>query len=105
MDGVELTHSVEVQTVCIMVHVRQQLHFSSAICLDLAMPTNGVISYSADTTPRLEGTVATHSCDVGYELSGGTERTCQSDRTWSGGVITCIGMCLVNSYSSKCRGR
>ena len=48
-----------------------------------------MISYSPDTTPRLEGTVATHSCDVGYELSGGTERTCQSDRTWSGGVITC----------------
>ena len=36
--------------------------------------------------------MATHSCDVGYELSGGTERTCQSDGTWSGGVITCIGM-------------
>ena len=35
--------------------------------------------------------MATHSCDVGYGLSGGTERTCQSDRTWSGGNITCEG--------------
>ena len=33
--------------------------------------------------------MATHSCDVGYGLSGGSMRTCQSDRTWSGGEITC----------------
>ena len=62
----------------------------TATCPDLYL-TNGMISYSPDTTPRLEGTVATHSCDVGYILSGGTERTCQSDRTWSGGNITCEG--------------
>ena len=62
----------------------------TAICPDLDL-ANGVISYSPDTTPRLEGTVATHSCDVGYGLSGVTERTCQSDRTWSGESITCEG--------------
>ena len=33
--------------------------------------------------------MATHSCDVGYGLFGGSVRTCQSDRTWSGGEITC----------------
>ena len=65
----------------------------TAICPDLTL-ANGVISYSPDTTHRLEGTMATHSCDVGYGLSGGTERTCQSDRTWSGGIITCEGIIL-----------
>ena len=50
-----------------------------------------MISYSPDTTPRLEGTVATHSCDGGYGLSVEDDRTCQSDRTWSGGNVTCGG--------------
>ena len=63
---------------------------STATCPDLDLP-KGEISYSPDTTPRLEGTVAAHSCDVGYILSGGANRTCQSDRTWSGGSITCEG--------------
>ena len=40
--------------------------------------------------------MATHSCDVGYGLSGGTERTCQSDRTWSGEIITCKGASTIN---------
>ena len=62
----------------------------AAICSNLTV-LNGVINYSPDTTHRLEGTSATHSCDVGYGLSGEAERTCQSDRTWSGGKITCEG--------------
>ena len=66
------------------------LHCSStATCFDLPTLTNGMISYSSSTAPRLAGTAATHSCDVGYELSGGSVRTCQSDRTWSGVEITC----------------
>ena len=69
-------------------------HFPSVICTDLTL-TNGVINYIPNTTPILEGAVATHSCDERYELSGRTERTCQSDRTWSGGVTTCIGMLTV----------
>ena len=58
-----------------------------------------MISHSPDTTPRLEGTVATHSCVVGYALSGGSVRTCQSDRTWSGGNITCEGIYKFDDYT------
>ena len=66
------------------------LHCSyTAVCPDLPTLTNGVINYSPSTTLKLQGNVATHSCDVGYGLSGGSVRTCRSDRTWSGGVITC----------------
>ncbi|XP_064386156.1 uncharacterized protein LOC135334774 isoform X2 [Halichondria panicea] len=61
----------------------------TALCDDLIVLANGVISYSPATTPRLEGAMATHSCTEGYGLSGGMERTCQSDRTWSGVIITC----------------
>ena len=73
----------------------------TAICPDLTL-TNGVISFSPDTTPRLEGTVATHSCDVGHGLSGGTERTCQSNRTWSEGNIICkgIGIAMLRNCNS-----
>ncbi|XP_064386052.1 sushi, von Willebrand factor type A, EGF and pentraxin domain-containing protein 1-like [Halichondria panicea] len=60
-----------------------------AICNSLIL-AHGVISYSSSTTPRLEGTVAIHSCDEGYGLShNGRIRTCQPDRTWSGEDITC----------------
>ena len=82
---------VEVQAVRMHGTHKGIVPFFSVTCSDLTVPTNGVINYHPDTTPRLEGTVATQSCDDGYEPLGGTERTCQSDRTWSGGVITCIG--------------
>ena len=68
-------------------------HFQcdAAICDSLTLD-HGVISYSSSTTPRLEGTVATHSCDEGYGLSPSVRaRTCQPDRTWSGENITCHG--------------
>ena len=90
MDGVEVTQSVEVQAVSMVCDNTHLWLHSVAICPDLTVPANGVISYSPDRTPRLEGTVATHSCLDGYRVSGGTERTCQSDRTWSGGDITCL---------------
>ncbi len=37
--------------------------------------------------------MTTHSCDGGYGLSGEMERTCQSDRAWSGVIITCHQQC------------
>ena len=81
-----VSHSYErVNTVC-----NKCKYAITATCPNLTL-TNGMISYNPDTIPRLEGTVATHSCDVGYGLSGGSVRTCQSDRIWSGGSITCEG--------------
>ena len=61
----------------------------AAICDSITL-AYGVISYSPSTTPRLEGSVATHSCDKGYGLSLSVRtRTCQPNRTWSGEEITC----------------
>ena len=65
------------------------LSIYTATCTDLTPPNNGVITYNPTRSPRLQGTTATHNCNTGYKLSGGTVRTCQSDRAWSGGSITC----------------
>ena len=61
----------------------------TATCTDLPTLSNGVIVYSTPSSPRPQGTTAIYSCNTGYELSGGMFRTCQSDRAWSGGSITC----------------
>ena len=62
-----------------------------AICTDLTDPDDGMITYTMDPTNggRLEGTMATHSCDAGFMLSGGSQRNCQANRVWTGGLITC----------------
>ena len=93
VSGMELLQIVQVKTVNTLIQKNKILLSGTALCPDLTL-TNGVISYGPDTTPRLEGTVATHSCVDGYILSGGTERTCQSDRTWSRRNITCEGIIL-----------
>ena len=65
------------------------LYFFTAICDILTVPDNGVISYSPDTTPRLDGAVATYSCDEGYRVSSGPDRDCGTSGEWSGMSITC----------------
>ena len=61
----------------------------TVLCNLLTVPTNGSISYSNDT--RDLGTVATYSCDPGYEVMGDMTRTCDSADTWSGTDTTCEG--------------
>ena len=64
----------------------------TGICSEVLSLTDGVIAYNPNTTPRVEGTTATHVCNTGFELSGGPVRTCQaSNGMWSGQVITCAG--------------
>ena len=55
-----------------------------AMCDDLTNITNGVITYSPASSPRLETTTATYSCSMGLDLFGAETRTCQNERTWSG---------------------
>ncbi|XP_064386185.1 CUB and sushi domain-containing protein 1-like isoform X2 [Halichondria panicea] len=62
----------------------------SPVCLSLPTLTNGVISYSDES--RSDDTVATHTCNTGYTLSGGTTRTCGSG-VWSGSPPTCQSDC------------
>ncbi len=54
-----------------------------------------MVSYSPTSFPRLEGTVATQSCEEGHGLVGGPDRTCGASGTWSGSVITCHGKLIL----------
>ncbi len=89
VDGaLEMALSVLVRGMSAFVLIVLIIRPPTAICPSLTL-MNGVISYSSDTTPILEGVVATHSCVTGYKLSSEPDRVCQSNRAWSGGVITC----------------
>ena len=63
----------------------------AVVCPSLSL-INGTISYSDPTLGV--GSVATHSCDTGYTLNGGSTRTCQSGGIWSGSAPTCEGEVL-----------
>ena len=63
-------------------------------CGNLTNPTNGQVSTSTGRTTF--GQTATYSCDLGYNLVGGTQRTCQVTGVWSGSVPTCQGMLLLD---------
>ena len=61
-----------------------------ALCENITL-TNGWVTYDPTSYPRLERTTATHNCNGNSVLSGGSQRICQSNRTWSGDIITCKG--------------
>ena len=50
-------------------------------CHNLLTPTNG--SLTCSNVNKINST-CNYSCDVGYELIGSSQRTCQSNRFWSG---------------------
>ena len=62
-------------------------------CSSLTNPDNGIINCSLgdDGVPSYEDTCS-FTCNTGYELTGSTERTCQSDGSWSGSPVSCIIM-------------
>ena len=62
-------------------------------CPSLTNPNNGMINCSLgdDGVPSYEDTCS-FTCNTGYELTGSTERTCQSDGSWSGSPVSCIIM-------------
>ncbi|XP_078589324.1 complement receptor type 2-like [Branchiostoma floridae x Branchiostoma japonicum] len=55
-------------------------------CPILSAPDNGSLSTGA-TSYQI---VVTFTCNLGYERVGAASSTCQSDRTWSDPVATCI---------------
>ena len=98
VDGVMLVPLLRVEVCCLRTCVILILYVITATCSDLPVPTNGLISYSPDTSPILEGAMATYVCMTGYRPSSGPDRVCQSDRTWSGGVITCQSeLCYIDA--------
>ena len=70
----------------------------AVVCPSLTLD-NGVISYS-DLTLSV-GSVAMHTCNHGYSLSGDATRNCTTKAfsgVWSGSKLTC--QCVFNSLSS-----
>ncbi|XP_052811571.1 neurogenic locus notch homolog protein 1-like [Mya arenaria] len=57
-------------------------------CGALASPQNGAVTY----TSTIQDSVATYSCNAGYQIDGSTTRTCSAvtPRGWSGAAPTCI---------------
>lgn len=74
-----------------------------ATCPSLPSLNNGNIAYSdpiqsGDVYPFV--TVANHTCDSGFQLTGGDElRVCLSDGTWSGDAPTCLLMSKLASLT------
>ena len=62
-------------------------------CPSLHNPSNGIINCSLgdDGVVSYEDTCS-FTCNIGYELTGSTERTCQSNSSWSGSPVSCIIM-------------
>ena len=64
------------------------LHTNVAVmCPTLMNPLNGRVSYSSTEY----SSVATYTCDLGYEVFGPLARTCQANEVWSGSETTCQG--------------
>ena len=60
---------------------------SAKNCGELALDDGSVV-YSSGTTYN---SVATYSCDEGYELVGDTTRQCGADGQWTGAKPQCTG--------------
>ena len=59
-------------------------------CGDPGTPVNGRRLISGYT----EGHAVNYTCNVGYELSGVTTRTCLPNGAWSANLPTCLGECF-----------
>ena len=73
------------------------LIYPAVSCTDLPSINNGVITYSPTTSSRLEGAVATYSCDTGYTVVGDGMRICVdggSGGDWNGMEPICTGKLL-----------
>ena len=57
-------------------------------CGSLTIPDNGTVSHTGGTT---FGQTATYSCNIGYNLVGDSNRSCQAEGSWSGSAPTCEG--------------
>ncbi|WAR08636.1 SE6L2-like protein, partial [Mya arenaria] len=57
-------------------------------CGTLTGPQNGAVTF----TDTMQDSVATYSCNAGYQIDGSKTRTCSAvtPRGWSGTAPTCI---------------
>ena len=66
--------------------------FTAVSCPHLERPDNGDVSYTSRTVCQ---SVASFSCDSGYQISGPSLLTCRADGTWSGRPPTCRRMLAI----------
>ncbi len=65
------------------VHIHTSLSSFTAQCPELPPILNGAIRYGPDFTPDFDfGTLATHSCDLGFRRVGVEIRVCLISMTW-----------------------
>ena len=60
-------------------------------CGTLTNPANGQVTHTGGTT---FGQTATYSCNIGYNMVGGSTRTCLATGVWYGSAPICQGMLL-----------
>ena len=87
------------------------IFYADITCSRLTDPSNGVITYTTDTTAPFDyQTTATYSCDNGFRLSavGNTIRNCVGSNAgpgeWSGAAPICEGIstgCLCSHYNTS----
>ena len=59
--------------------------YAAPLCPDLVNPTDGSVQYTT-LTP---GSVATYTCNDGYQAVGEVTRTCETNGTWTGDSPVC----------------
>ena len=74
------------------------LMFPSAVdCPPLMNPTGGSVSVSG----LRQGSTATYSCNVGYDLMGDSSRTCGGTGMWTGSEPVCQRESLLSHFQNR----
>ena len=102
-------HVVYVIAVMELLILSIQANIQSHLCLlstavncgTLANPANGQVSHTAGTFGR----TSTYICNTGYNLVGGSTRTCQATGVWSGSAPTCQGISLYMYMHVRSKGK
>ena len=71
------------------VYIHPTLVYS--VCPRFNIPENGAVS---QTIPVTAFSIATFTCDEGYDLFGSTQRLCRTNGQWTGVNTNCTGMLL-----------
>ena len=68
-----------------------KIYFAEIVCPALDLP-DGEIEYNEDRLSPVYpvGTIATSSCNDGYDIRHGSPKTCQINGEWSGGHTSCV---------------
>ena len=83
----------EVSTFINLMSLTRYSSFCKVQCPELRDPMNGMISCSMVNGQMFSyEDICSFTCNTGYELTGSSERTCQSDGSWSGSPVSCIIM-------------